>query len=76
MHEAVSLRVDRERMAQEIEIKLAVEPEQAQRLWTVLARHPHGRPARPIPIHSHCHHGGAALRLALTMRRLSSSSSL
>lgn len=32
-------------MAQEIEIKLSVEPVYAQRLWDVLARHPHPKPA-------------------------------
>jgi inorganic triphosphatase YgiF len=32
-------------MAQEIEIKLSVEPEHARRLWDVLARHHHGKPA-------------------------------
>ena len=32
-------------MAQEIEIKLSVEPEHARRLWGVLARHPHHKPA-------------------------------
>ncbi len=32
-------------MAQEIEIKLAVEPEHASRLWGVLARYPHRKPA-------------------------------
>jgi triphosphatase len=32
-------------MAQEIEIKLSLEPEFARRLWDVLARHQHGKPA-------------------------------
>ena len=32
-------------MAQEIEIKLSVEPEHAARLWGLLARHPHRKPA-------------------------------
>lgn len=32
-------------MAQEIEIKLSLEPEHARRLWDVLARHHHGKPA-------------------------------
>src|SRR5258706_5677945 len=32
-------------MPQEIEIKLSVEPEHAQRLWAVLALHPHRKPA-------------------------------
>ncbi|MBI3527731.1 MAG: CHAD domain-containing protein [Betaproteobacteria bacterium] len=32
-------------MAQEIEIKLSVEPEHARRLWGVLKRHPHRKPA-------------------------------
>ncbi len=32
-------------MALEIEIKLSVEPGQANRLWSILARHPHPKPA-------------------------------
>ena len=32
-------------MALEIEIKLSVEPGQAHRLWSILARHPHPKPA-------------------------------
>src|SRR4249920_1576954 len=32
-------------MAQEIELKLAVETENASRLWGLLARHPHRKPA-------------------------------
>ena len=31
-------------MAQEIEIKLSVDPEHARHLWVVLARHPHRKP--------------------------------
>lgn len=57
-------------MAQEIEIKLSVEPEHARRLWGLLARHPHRKPASrrlfsayyDTPDHR-LQSGGVALRL-------------
>jgi triphosphatase len=57
-------------MAHEIEIKLAVEPEHARRLWGVLARHPHHKPASRRLFSAyydtpdrHLQSGGVALRL-------------